>query len=163
MSLSIPTTSVTWVNRRVPSFSLDWWTMSWTAEAICSRMERTVRSIPAIMDIVSSRDRASRGPLAWIVEIDPSWPVFMACSMSSAGTAGHQDVQTAPNAGVQHLRHRRGYRAERHQVLGLQGVGRELPDGQGAAVDRHRRDHRVHAGPVRQSGIDIWARLVDAT
>ena len=32
----------------------------------------------------SSRVNASRGRLAWIVPIEPSWPVFMACSMSMA-------------------------------------------------------------------------------
>ena len=32
----------------------------------------------------SSRVSASRGVLAWIVAIEPSWPVFIACSMSSA-------------------------------------------------------------------------------
>ena len=40
-------------------------------------------SKPAIMIMVSSRARASRGVLAWSVVIEPSWPVFMACSMSS--------------------------------------------------------------------------------
>ena len=30
----------------------------------------------------SSRVSASRGLLAWIVPIEPSWPVFIACSMS---------------------------------------------------------------------------------
>ena len=34
--------------------------------------------------IDSRRDRASRGELAWSVPIDPSWPVFIACSRSKA-------------------------------------------------------------------------------
>jgi len=38
----------------------------------------------AIKIIFSSRNRASRGLLAWIVDIDPSWPVFIAWSMSKA-------------------------------------------------------------------------------
>ena len=54
------------------------------AEATCSRMARVGRSMPAISTIVSRRARASRGVLAWTVEIEPSWPVFMAWSMSSA-------------------------------------------------------------------------------
>ncbi len=29
---------------------------------------------------------ASRGVLAWMVAIEPSWPVFMACSMSKASS-----------------------------------------------------------------------------
>src|SRR5881227_1385478 len=32
----------------------------------------------------STRDKASRGLLACRVPIDPSWPVFMACSRSNA-------------------------------------------------------------------------------
>ena len=41
-------------------------------------------STPAMSTMVSSRDSESRGLLAWTVVIEPSWPVFMACSMSSA-------------------------------------------------------------------------------
>ena len=32
---------------------------------------------------------ASRGVLAWMVAIEPSWPVFMACSMSKASSPRH--------------------------------------------------------------------------
>jgi hypothetical protein len=39
-------------------------------------------SIPAMATMFSRREQASRALLAWIVVIDPSWPVFMACSMS---------------------------------------------------------------------------------
>ena len=46
--------------------------MSWTALAICSRIARTGRSIPAIKHIVSTRASTSRGEFAWTVEIDPS-------------------------------------------------------------------------------------------
>jgi hypothetical protein len=42
------------------------------------------RSKPAISTIVSSRASASRGALAWTVVSEPSWPVFIAWSMSSA-------------------------------------------------------------------------------
>ena len=38
---------------------------------------------------VSSRSRASRGEFAWIVVRDPSWPVFMAWSMSRTSAAPH--------------------------------------------------------------------------
>ena len=83
-SPSMPSTSVMWVMRRVPSFSRDWCTIRLIADAICSRMARCGRSTPAISTIVSSRDSASRGALACTVVIEPSWPVFIACSMSSA-------------------------------------------------------------------------------
>ena len=59
------------------------------AEAICSRMARTGRSKPAISTIVSRRLSASRAALACTVVIEPSWPVFMAWSMSSASAARH--------------------------------------------------------------------------
>ena len=38
--------------------------------------------MPVMPTICSSRPSASRGVLAWIVVIEPSWPVFIACSMS---------------------------------------------------------------------------------
>ena len=60
-----------------------------TAEATCSRMARSGRSTPAIRTIVSSRDSMSRGLLAWPVDIEPSWPVFMAWSMSRASPERH--------------------------------------------------------------------------
>ena len=40
--------------------------------------------MPDIITMVSRRASASRGVLAWSVDSEPSWPVFMACSMSSA-------------------------------------------------------------------------------
>jgi hypothetical protein len=40
--------------------------------------------IPVMPIMFSSRVSASRGVFAWIVLIDPSWPVFIACSTSSA-------------------------------------------------------------------------------
>ena len=40
--------------------------------------------MPDISVIVSSRLSESRGEFEWIVLIEPSWPVFMAWSMSSA-------------------------------------------------------------------------------
>src|SRR5216683_822390 len=61
-----------------------WWTMRFTAEAICARTASNGMSIEAIITIVSRRDRASRAYLEWMVYMLPSWPVFMACSMSSA-------------------------------------------------------------------------------
>ena len=41
------------------------------------------------MSIISSREIASRGLLACSVVSEPSWPVFMACSMSSASAPRH--------------------------------------------------------------------------
>ena len=72
MSPSMPTTSVMAVMRRVPSLSRVCWMIRSMALATCSRMARTGRSMPAISTIVSSRESASRGVLAWTVEIEPS-------------------------------------------------------------------------------------------
>ena len=83
-SPSMRSTSVTWVIRREPSLSRLWCTIRSTAEATCSRIARIGRSMPAISTIVSMRARVSRGPLEWTVQSEPSWPVFMAWSMSSA-------------------------------------------------------------------------------
>ena len=48
----------------------------------------------------SMRSSASRGVLAWIVDIEPSWPVFIACSMSKASGAAHlaDDDAVGPHA-----------------------------------------------------------------
>ena len=54
------------------------------ADAACSRMARIGRSKPAMSTIVSTRASASRGEFACSVDSDPSWPVFIAWSMSSA-------------------------------------------------------------------------------
>ena len=73
-----------WVMRREPSLMREAWMMMWTAEAIWARMAFSGREMLPIMAMVSMRAMASRGLLAWMVVIDPSWPVFMAWSMSSA-------------------------------------------------------------------------------
>ena len=56
------------------------------------RMAFSGSSKPAIMIMVSRRARASRGVLACIVVIEPSWPVFMACSMSSVSAPRHSPM-----------------------------------------------------------------------
>ena len=61
-----------------------WWTIRSTAEAICSRIARWGSSTPAISTSVSRRASVSRGLFEWSVVIEPSWPVFIAWSMSSA-------------------------------------------------------------------------------
>ena len=59
------------------------------AAAIWPRIEATVIGRPAMPIICSKREMASRGVLAWTVAIEPSWPVFMACSMSKASSPRH--------------------------------------------------------------------------
>jgi hypothetical protein len=50
---------------------------------------RERKSMPAISTMVSSRAMTSRALLACTVVNDPSCPVFMACSMSSASPPRH--------------------------------------------------------------------------
>ena len=94
LSPSMPCTSVMWVTLREPSRMRDCWTMTSTAEEICSRMARTGRSMPAMSTIVSSRASMSRGVLAWPVVSEPSWPVFIAWSMSRASPPRHSPTMT---------------------------------------------------------------------
>src|SRR5690606_8472728 len=63
ISPSMPSTSVMWVMRRVPSLRRETWTIRLMADATCSRIARTGRSKPAMSTMVSIRDRVSRGPL----------------------------------------------------------------------------------------------------
>ena len=85
----MPCTSVIDVTRRLPSRRRVIWMIRSTALQICSRMARSGRSMPAISTMVSRRASASRGVLAWMVVSEPSWPVFMAWSMSSASPPRH--------------------------------------------------------------------------
>src|SRR5882762_1705727 len=48
--------------------------------------------MPAMPIMFSRRVSASRGVLAWTVLIEPSWPVFIACSMSSASSPRHSPM-----------------------------------------------------------------------
>ena len=57
-----------------------------TADWICSRTASAGSLKPDIATMFSSRVSASRGVLAWMVPIEPSWPVFIACSMSMASS-----------------------------------------------------------------------------
>src|SRR5438132_1187206 len=88
-SPSMPCTSVTCVTRRVPSRRRVRCTIRSSAEAICSGMARMGKSKPDMSVIVSMRLSVARGLLEWMVVMDPSWPVFMAWSMSSASPLRH--------------------------------------------------------------------------
>ena len=83
-SPSMPTTSETRTTRRWPSRRRAICTISWIAEAICERTVAAGRVTPDMATMFSSRESASRGLFACTVHIEPSWPVFMAWSMSSA-------------------------------------------------------------------------------
>src|SRR6266567_662652 len=83
-SLSIPITSVTWVMRREPSRRRAAWMITSIEAQIISRMVREGSEKPPMVIMDSRRASASRGLLACSVPIEPSWPVFIACSRSKA-------------------------------------------------------------------------------
>jgi hypothetical protein len=81
---SMPTISAMVMILRCPSvMRLSWITTS-MALATCCRIARSGRFRPAMEIMVSSRASASRGVFACSVVSEPSCPVFMACSMSTA-------------------------------------------------------------------------------
>ena len=83
---SMPVISEILITLRVPSLRRETCTTMVIAEAICWRTCVSGRLRLAMATMDSRRDSASRGVLAWMVVIEPSWPVFMACSMSKASS-----------------------------------------------------------------------------
>ena len=63
-----------------------------SAEAICARTVFSGRFRLLIATMDSRRVNASRAVLACTVVIDPSWPVFMAWSMSNASSPRHSPM-----------------------------------------------------------------------
>ena len=72
------------------------------------------------------------------------------CGLARTGAARDQDV---PARTDHPLEERRGVRAEPEGVEGDR-PGAEAPDGDARAVDRERRDHRVEARAVGETGVD---------
>ena len=93
-SPSMPHTSDTWVTRRPPSRWRSAWMIRCTAPAICVRMARDGRPMDPICTMFSIRVSASRVVLEWMVDMLPSWPVFIACSMSKASLARTSPMMT---------------------------------------------------------------------
>ena len=58
-----------------------------------------------ICTMFSIRVSASRVVLAWTVDMLPSWPVFIACSMSNASDAAHLADDDAVGAHAQRVAH----------------------------------------------------------
>ena len=77
--------------RRPPSRWRSTCTMRSTAPTICCLIALLGRPMLPICTMFSIRVSASRVLLAWMVDIDPSWPVFIACNMSNAS-----DDRTSP-------------------------------------------------------------------
>ena len=79
-----PRTSVISMVRLDLSRSLERWMMISSAEEICWRIAGSGRPAFPCSTMVSRRLSISLVELAWPVERLPSWPVFIACSISSA-------------------------------------------------------------------------------
>src|SRR5215218_4107647 len=126
--------------------------------ATCARTALSGRPESASNTRVSRRANASTGPLAWIVDIDPSCPVLSAWSMSSASPARTSGIRRpsleADDVGLREAQLGRlldgddaiGVRdrlRERVQQRGLAGAGRprhqEIPPrGDGPAHEPRR-------------------------
>ena len=87
----MPITSVTLVTRRLPSRRRLTWMIMSTLSAIWRLIASLGTLISDIITMFSIRASASRGELEWSVHIDPSWPVFIAASMSK-----HSDPRISP-------------------------------------------------------------------
>ena len=83
--------------------------------------------------------------------------------LPGAGSSRDHDVDPAANAGLEEFRDGRRERPELDEVVGLIWVGRELPDREGRAVQRQRRDDRVDTRTIGEARVHVWARLVDAS
>ena len=82
--------------------------------------------------------------------------------LAGAGAAGDDDVQPGLDRPFQQHHHfgREGLVVE--QVFQLERIGAEAANRNRRAVQRQRRNDRVHAGAVWQAGVDHRADFVDA-
>src|SRR2546428_614060 len=99
-SCSMPVTSAMATTRRAPSLRRAICTTMLMAEASWARITLSGTCWLAIMTMVSRREKASRAALAWTVVMEPSWPVFMACNISSASAP--RDSPTMMRSGPKH-------------------------------------------------------------
>jgi hypothetical protein len=70
-----------------------------------------------------------------------------------AGASGHDDVGATPHACREERERPRTERAAKHELLGPERHGRELPDVESRTAERKGRHDRVHPAAVRQSSI----------
>ncbi len=82
--------------------------------------------------------------------------------LARACAARHDDVQPGLHRRVEVLHHRFGCCAGHDELLRRQHLATELSNRQARPVDRHRRDHHVHARPILEPRVTHRFRLVDA-
>ena len=81
---------------------------------------------------------------------------------TGAGAAGDDDVQVGLHGAFEQHHHFGREALVVQQVFELERVGAEAANGDGRAIQRQRRNDRVHAGAVRQAGVAHRADFVDA-
>ena len=130
------TTSATATTRRVPSGSRAWWTTRSIASATCSRIAACGSPTPAISASVSRRRSASSGEPAWTVDSEPSWPVVIAASMSSASAAADLAHDDAVGPHPQRVAHQVGGSSPRRGPRRSPAAPRGARRGAGAGAAR---------------------------
>ena len=82
--------------------------------------------------------------------------------LSSAGTAGNQNVEARFNAALKELEHGRGESMVGDEIVGRERVAAETPDGEAGAIDGERRNNGVNAGTVGEARVHHRRRFIDA-
>ena len=82
--------------------------------------------------------------------------------LTGAGAAGDDDVQVGLHGAFEQHHHFGREALVVQQVFELERIGAESPNRDRRAVERQRRNDRVHAGAVGQAGVDHRADFVDA-
>ena len=86
-------------------------------------------------------------------------PGRLAAARAPGDQQGEPRVDDGPDPRCDRCRHR----ADRHQLLEVEGLPPRYPQRESRAPAGHRSQHRVHAGAVGQPGIDIGDGVVQAT
>jgi Rad3-related DNA helicase len=84
------------------------------------------------------------------------------CRLARAGASGDDRVQPAGYGRLEEVFHRGRPRLAADQVVGTELLGAEAANRHRRAVERQRRDDRVHTRSVGEARVDHRARLVDA-
>jgi hypothetical protein len=83
--------------------------------------------------------------------------------LAAAGTAGHQEGQSRFDNRPQPIGTHWIDGSRPHEVIEFEGTLPGHPQGDGRAIHRQRREHRMQSGAVRKSSIDIGHRTVESS
>src|SRR6185437_15185085 len=84
------------------------------------------------------------------------------CGLTGTGTARDNNVQTRLNATLKEFQHGRSEGLKAQEILGPERIGAKAPDGEDRAVHSERRNDRVNARAIRETGVHHRRRLVHA-